>query len=177
MNEPTNINIRFANSKDAHSIAMIHVISWQKTYRGNIPDTVLDNLSITKREQQWRELISHNVKILVIERDNKIVGFASICQSRDKDTNPEICGEISAIYLEPNVWHQGLGKQLCHRALYELANLGFTEVILWVLNENNQARRFYESMGFINTGNVKAEQYDKDVVLNEIRYKILLTSK
>ncbi|HHY7015564.1 TPA: GNAT family N-acetyltransferase [Legionella pneumophila] len=170
MNTHSEISIRSAQEKDARAIAEIHVASWQKIYRSHIPDTVLDNLSISEREQQWRALINNKVKIWLIEENNEIVGFVSICPSRDTDTNPNTCGEISAIYLNPNVWHQGLGKKLCRRALTELENMGFSEVILWVLQENELARKFYERMGFIETNNLKADQYDKDVILNEVRY-------
>lgn len=169
------INIRLASIEDAHAIATIHVLSWQKIYQGHIPDSVLDQLSIKEREQQWAHLISNNIKILKLEKNNEIVGFASLCASRDADTNPTICGEISAIYLHPNVWHQGLGKQLCHRALIELKNMGFAEVILWVLKENTQARKFYENMGFTATGDTKLDEYDKNVMLNEVRYRKILT--
>lgn len=177
MNVSSDINIRLANESDAYRIAKIHVASWQKIYRGYIPDSVLDKLSVSEREQKWRELINNEVRILVIEKDNAIVGFASLCPSRDVDTNPDKCGEISAIYLHPDRWHQGLGKKLCHRVLAELVEMGFSEVILWVLQENSQARKFYEGMGFTNTGDIKADQYDKDVILNEVRYRIFLPRK
>jgi ribosomal protein S18 acetylase RimI-like enzyme len=177
LNNPSNISIRSARKDDALAIAKVHVISWQKIYRGYIPDKILDNLSINKRTQQWRELINNKVSILLIEKNDEIVGFVSLCPSRDTDQNPSICGEISAIYLNPIVWHQGLGKKLCHSALTELENMGFKEVMLWVLQENHLARKFYESMGFINTNIIKAAEYEKEIVLNEVRYSKKLQNK
>lgn len=174
--ESSTINIRFANEQDAEIIATIHVASWQKIYRGHIPDAVLDNISVKERYQMWHALIKNNVKILVIEKNKKIVGFASLCASRDDDTNQKNCGEISAIYLNPDVWHQGLGKQLCQRVFVELKKMGFNEVILWVLKENTQANRFYESIGFIATEDTKSVKYDNEVILNEIRYRKSLTN-
>ena len=164
------MHIRLAKKGDAHTIATIHVASWQKIYRNYIPDRVLDKLSVKEREQKWHELISNHVRILVIEQDNLMVGFASLCPSRDAGLDSNICGEISAIYLHPNVWHQGLGKKLCNKALSELEKMGFSEVVLWVLKENNQARKFYESMGFSETRQSKIELYDKNVNLQEIQY-------
>lgn len=177
MNNSPSISIRLAKEEDAHSIAEIHVTSWQKIYRGHIPDIILDNLSINEREKKWRALINNEVNILLIEKNNEIVGFASLCPSRDTDTDPNIFGEISAIYLKPSVWHQGLGKKLCSRAFKELENMGFSEVIIWVLQENHLARRFYESMGFTSTKALKADQYDKDVILYEVRYRKKLKTK
>ena len=176
MNTST-INIRLAKISDAEQIATCHVVSWQKIYRGHIPDSVLDSLSIKSREQQWHDLITDNVKVLVVERDNKILGFASLCSSRDKDTEPKNCGEISAIYLNPNVWHQGLGKKLCQAAILELEKMGFSEVIVWVLKENDQARQFYEAMGFNETGHSKLDPYHQDVTLSEVRYRKTILNK
>lgn len=75
--------IRNANLDDAEGIATVHVAYWQKIYRGIVPDSILDNLSINEREHQWHDLINQNINIMVIEKDNVIVGFASICAARD----------------------------------------------------------------------------------------------
>lgn len=165
------INIRFASVHDAHAIAAIHVASWQKIYRGHIPDSYLDNVSVGERTQQWQEHLQNQLKVLIIEKDNTMAGFASLRPACDADTDPKICGEISAIYLEPNVWRQGLGKTLCENALLELKNMGFNEAIIWVLRENTQAIKFYENMGFHHTSASKKLQYDKDILLNTVRYR------
>lgn len=164
------ISIRQANLNDASAIAVTHVRSWQKIYRGIIPDFILDNLSIKAREQLWHNLINQNTNIMVIEENKALVGFASICAARDADLDPKKYGEISAIYLHPDVWQRGLGKKLCDAALMQLAKEGFLKVIVWVLKENFQARRFYEAIGFMWTGYSKEERTTQDFILNEIRF-------
>ena len=171
MNNAPTKSIRIAKERDAHAIAIIHVASWQKIYRGHIPDVILNNLSINEREEKWLALIKNNVRILVIELANLMVGFASIGPSRDPDSDPTKCGEISAIYFHPDFWRQGLGKRLCKKAFSELEEMGFSEVTVWVLKENELARKFYEKMGFKDTGDIKTDEYDKGVILNEIRYR------
>lgn len=177
MNDSHNINIRFAKPSDAEQIASCHVASWQKIYRGHIPDTVLDTLSVKNREQQWLELLNNNVKVLVVEQNHLIIGFASICPSRDEDTDPKKYGEISAIYLHPNYWHLGFGKKLCEAALSDLEMMGFSEVIVWALNENDIARKFYITMGFTETDQTKLDSYDNDVILKEVKYHKKLTPR
>ncbi len=49
--------------------------------------------------------------------------------------------------------------------------MGFSEMIVWVLKENDQARKFYEAMGFNETGHSKLDLYNRDVFLNEVRYQ------
>lgn len=171
MNNSHSINIKYAKPSDAEQIAICHIASWQKIYRGHIPDTVLDNLSLKERRQQWLELLNNHLKVLVLERDRHIIGFASLCPSRDKNTDPTKCGEISAIYLHPDFWHQGLGKKLCQAATSELEKMGFREVIVWALKENELARKFYIAMGFTETGRAKSEPYDKNVILSEVQYR------
>lgn len=163
--------IRTAKECDAHTIAVIHVASWQKIYRGHIPDAILDNLSIHEKEEKWLALIKNNIRILIIELDSLMVGFASIGPSRDTDTDHTKCGEISAIYFHPDYWRQGLGRKLCNRAFSELEEMGLSEATVWVLKENAPARKFYEKMGFKETSDIKADKYDNDVILNEIRYR------
>lgn len=58
--------------------------------------------------------------MLVLELDDNLVGFASLCPSRDKDTDQKFYAEISALYLHPDVWFKGLGKELCSAAIAEL---------------------------------------------------------
>ena len=152
-----NYTIRFANPTDAEQIARCHIASWQKSYRGLFTDEVLATLSVPERTQRWFGILNANVKVLVLEDNNRILGFVSLCASRDTDTDPKKCGEIHAIYLHPDAWYQGLGKNLCQQALAELLAMGFSEVMLWVLKENEQARKFYQRMGFTETGHTKQE--------------------
>ncbi len=52
-----NIIVRKAKIEDATGIAEVHVLTWQCAYRGQIPDSYLDGLSIEKRTEGWREQI------------------------------------------------------------------------------------------------------------------------
>lgn len=167
------IHIRHAIASDARAIAKIHVSSWQVIYRGHIPDHVLDNLSIDEREKLWKTLVENNAGIIVLEENNDLVGFVSFCPSRDEDADPDIVAEISAVYLRPDKWKKGFGKMLCDAAIDELRKSGYTEVTLWVVDENRQARQFYEKMGFINNSEMVIDERD-GYTLREIRYRKIL---
>ena len=45
------MEIRAATISDAYSIAEVQVAGWQAAYRGIMPDSVLDGLSVPKREE------------------------------------------------------------------------------------------------------------------------------
>ena len=57
------------------------------------------------------------------------------------------------------------------RALSELRKQGYTKAFLWVLEENNRARAFYEKMGFtISDKSIESNIGGKD--LKEVSYTI-----
>ena len=166
--------IRIAELDDAQTIALIHIRSWQKMYKEFIPESILKDLSLDKCTQQWNELLKQEGKVLLIEVDNQAVGFASICMFRDTNVDRSR-GEISAIYLHPDYWRMGLGTKLCLAALAELENEGYKSVFLWVLVANDQARGFYEALGFEATTTTKLEEfYEGGALLQEILYKKML---
>ena len=57
-------NIRPAVIHDARAIAQVHVESWKSTYRGILPEALLDGLSVEKREASWRELLTAHASSL-----------------------------------------------------------------------------------------------------------------
>ncbi|AWN75043.1 GNAT family N-acetyltransferase [Legionella anisa] len=167
-------NIRTATLDDAGAIAQIHICSWQKMYRDFIPEIILQNLSLEERTLQWRNLIEQEVKVLIMEINNQIVGFASICPFRDFSADRSM-GEISAIYLHPDYWRMGLGTQLCMAAISALANQGYKKILLWVFEDNIQARKFYDALGFEATSSTKLEEfYEGGALLKEVLYQKIL---
>ena len=94
-------NIRLARLDDAPAIAEVHVASWRTTYKGIFSDTLLDSLSVDKREQSWRETLAlpepNSVTLVACNVDGGIVGFISGGAERTGRLGYE--GELYAIYL------------------------------------------------------------------------------
>lgn len=44
---------------------------------------------------------------------------------------------------------KGYGRLLLNKCIEELKQCGFSKVLLWVLEDNHRARKFYEKNGFI----------------------------
>ena len=63
-------------------------------------------------------------------------------------TEAGFAAEIGSIYLLAQSKRQKLGTRLMASAFRSLAATGFEAASLWVLRDNSQARRFYESLGF-----------------------------
>ena len=163
--------IRAAKEFDAEAIALVHIRAWQKAYEHYIPESILNGLSLPERTKQWHDLIQEGVTVLVLERNNNIFGFTSICKFRDR-IKDNLSGEISAIYLHPDYWRKGFGTKLCLAALKNLSDMGYKKALLWVLADNLQARLFYQNLGFEATEETKLEEfYDGGALLTEVLYR------
>jgi GNAT superfamily N-acetyltransferase len=56
--------------------------------------------------------------------------------------------ELYALYVHPEWWSTGTGRSLMDHVLAKVSRAGFPNVMLWVLERNARARRFYERAGF-----------------------------
>jgi ribosomal protein S18 acetylase RimI-like enzyme len=138
--------IRPGTAKDAEGVARVQVETWQVAYAHALPHEQLQALSIEERSGQWRRWPP-----IVAEVDGEIVGFVSVGASRDEDAE----GELYAIYVHPDHWGTGTGRRLMHAGEEELRRLGHRNVVLWVLEDNPRARRFYELAGWSADGNAR----------------------
>jgi GNAT superfamily N-acetyltransferase len=174
------ISVRLATVADADGIGLVHVRSWQAAYRGKMPQDHLDRLDPARRAAVWRRALAESDRsragLLVAEPEGGeggIVGFASLCPSRDSDTDPRVTGEVAAIYAAPDAWGTGAGRALMAAAVAELARFGYADAILWVLDSNDRARRFYSIAGWKEDGAVKTDA-SRGFDLSEIRYRTVL---
>ena len=167
--------VRQAGPSDAGRIARIHVSSWQAAYRGILPDHTLDNLSVDRSEKHWeKQLRDDDAHIMLFEREGCILGFIKFGSSRDEGADEEQVGEIYSVYLDPGEYRKGYGSKLTSAALKVLGEEGYSEITLWVLKENDQARGFYEAMGFEPDGSEKVETWRDGTKLHEILYRLIL---
>jgi len=168
--------VRRAVPEDADAIAALHIRSWQVAYRGQLPDQYLDKLGeqLTQRSEFWRAHIStpptSKNEIWVVGTEPRVDAFAAIGPARDAD--PNVAGELYAIYVTPDRWGQGLGRTLFTHATGRLKSFGYSTAILWVLASNARARRFYEIAGWSLDGGSKLESRP-GFELRELSYRIL----
>jgi len=155
---------RIKSNDNKLEISNVYEQSWKYTYKDIIPQDYLDSIP----EGQWiSTLDNQDRKTLVCIDNGKIVGTSSFGGSRFEQF--QSCGEIISIYLLPDYIGKGYGKILMEATLSELKKQGYENVFLWVLEENNRARIFYEKFGFLATDDFLDDNIgNKD--LREIRY-------
>lgn len=169
-----NIKIRKAEITDSKGIATVKVKSWQKTYRGLIPDSFLDSMSIQdykeKIEKQLKENTEGKYHNLVFIEDSQIVGILTVGCNTDGDL-PKEYGQLYSIYLLPGYEGMGIGSKLLVEGLSLLRTDGYKKATLWVLDTNTKARSWYEHKGWEVEGKTNVDKRDT-FDLNEVRYII-----
>jgi ribosomal protein S18 acetylase RimI-like enzyme len=166
------MSIRKAETSDARGIAEVHVAAWKSAYRGLLPNHVLDNLSVEDVEKRWQTRLTEAWgQFLVLEQGNRIAGFASCGSSRDEDDDPRQVGEVYVIYVAPAEWRKGYGTALLREAIKLLRGQGFSQVILWVLHNNQQAKKFYEAAGFVADGTSQVKTRADGTEMQIVRYR------
>jgi ribosomal protein S18 acetylase RimI-like enzyme len=167
--------IRAASVDDAGRIAEIHVAGWRWAYRGQMPQDFLDALSLERRTEERRRALetprSPEHRHWLIEERGRVQGFAITGPCRDADMAS--AAELYAIYVDPTVAGRGLGRGLLTHAVDDLRRRGARVVLLWVLDANLRARRFYEAGGFEPDGADKTQTFG-GAVLREVRYRKVL---
>ena len=83
-----------------------------------------------------------NGDVLVAELDGHIAGFAVL-----------IGGELDGLFVEPDLWAQGIGSALVGEVVHEARRRGLS---LWV-TANLGAREFYEKCGFSPEGEAQTQ--------------------
>jgi GNAT superfamily N-acetyltransferase len=136
--------IRRARPDDAGGLARAHVSSWQAAYRGMIDQAFLDSLDVVARSAWWERALAREANLVHVgEVDGVIEGFCLVGASSE-----EGWGEVYAIYVTPEHWGVGMGRDLLGAGESTLAGAGFERAMLWVLDRNVRGRRFYERQGW-----------------------------
>jgi len=170
------VTVRRATIADAGEITGLHIRSWQEGYRHVIPADFLAGLDreVTERtlRRQTRLLAAESEALfdLVAERDGEIAGWLAGGGSRDEGDDTASVGEVYACYVDPSHWRHGVGTALMAAALDRLAADGYREAILWVLDDNQRARSFYERHGWANDGGKKPFEV-AGTEIPEVRYR------
>jgi GNAT superfamily N-acetyltransferase len=142
--------IRDVEPGDARGIARIHAAAWKATYRGIIPDSVLDPMSEDAGAPRFLKGINAYLlekpaqPFLVCVCGGNIAGFADTV----KPTNApeEFDSEIKAIYVDPGRQRKGIGTALVCETVRRLIQSNHRAMIIWAAAENPW-RKFYEKIG------------------------------
>lgn len=159
--------LRTADESDLLAVGGLHQRSRASAYAHILsPQTLADGQTQPLGEwwaERWKwERDTH--RLTVAEHDGMIAGFTYIGPSEEPGT-----GELYAIHVDPGHLGTGLGKKLMLHAECQLREVGAEHAVLWVLEENERARRFYERGGWRPDGTRRVESLSGELV-PQLRY-------
>jgi ribosomal protein S18 acetylase RimI-like enzyme len=151
----SSLTVRPARVEDIERMARLIVQCWQETYRGLMPDAVLDDPgAVAARERFWtaaltEERYSDN-RVAVAERDGELVGVAM--SGPPPDAAATWTRHLYLIYVRAADHGTGAGP-----ALLEAVVRPGESAALWVADPNPRAQAFYRKHGFVADGEVQVE--------------------
>jgi len=154
--------IRPAEPADLEALAWMHHASFVAGNGPHLPPPRLIELTPAAGLERWRRVLAERptgAALLVLEQAGRLAGTAGAGPNRGE----EHVGELYSLYVDPEHWRRGLGTRLHDAALEHLGRAGWSEGILWVLEGNTGAQRFYEFLGWRLDGD-RTEVWDAPAV-------------
>lgn len=141
------MKFRIAKSTDTQTIANLHALSWQKTYRGAFTDDFLDNHVQENRLSVWSQRFqqpTENQIVILCELDDLLAGFVCAYGNNSKEYGTF----IDNLHVSPNFKGKGIGKALMKQVVqWSIETYHQPKLYLKVLENNNAARGFYDKVG------------------------------
>ena len=145
--------IRKATEGDAAAIANLHAESWRATYRGVLSDDYLDNRVHGERLEIWQKRFSPTFPkpmfVLLADFSTHLGGFVCVFPEADATFG----SFVDNLHVAQQLHRRGIGRRLMSEAAGRLLTDGSNSgVYLWVVEQNQNAQRFYENAGGIASG-------------------------
>lgn len=149
------LTVRTARVEDVVQMARVIVRCWQETYRGVMPDAVLDDPGfLAARERFWTAALTdpryRENRVAVAERDGGLIGVAMSGPPLDHGT--VWSRQLYVLYVYAADHGTGAG-----RALLEAVVDQEESVALWVADPNPRAQAFYRKHGFDADGTTQVD--------------------
>ena len=120
--------------------ARIHAASWQESHRSFCSEEFVAQHTPERQEKYLRGEMAAGKRIWVLEVNGESAGLVSVLGSL-----------IENLYVAPEKQNQGYGTKLLRFAIAQCEGVP----TLWILDNNDGARRLYERNGFALTGESK----------------------
>jgi GNAT superfamily N-acetyltransferase len=139
--------IRKATLEDVGGIARAHTASWRTSYRGVLPDAVLDRIDVSQRAASWRKVIGNPAVLTLVAYDTSQQDIVGLCDAGVSRGAHAYAGEVYRMYFVHHARRHGLGREMFELVTAWLRSRDLASMVIWVLETNHPARRFYEAMG------------------------------
>ena len=165
------------------AMSLLHALGWRKAYKGYVPD---DYMAECITDDRWVALFRADYETgrchgLLLYRGDIPVACINYGPARTENLNAgSVChfdstgyegwGEIISFYTHPDETGKGYGAILFEEAVARLKDSGYQNAFVFVLRENEGARRFYAAHGFAWDGTHADIPFPPDAVCVDLRY-------
>jgi ribosomal protein S18 acetylase RimI-like enzyme len=145
------LEIRAVTEADLPDVAAVQVASAIVGFAHIFP-AAAPKPTVQAMEEEWRRRLfgssPPDAVGFVAAVDARPVGVAVAGALPDDPRT----GQLSRVYVLPDHWAAGIGRQLYDEAMHHLAAQGYRRARLKVLERNQRARQWYERLGWVDTG-------------------------
>ena len=172
--------IRPITSTDIPRVAEIHVFAQRMTYQGFVSDRYLfAEATVAGRADHFAQQLGKDGREgFVLEEEGIIKGFLIVAPCNDpscRDCRPRqsqdgrgrLSLQIERIFAEPLMLGKGIGTRLELFCRDYARKNGYEQICLWVMEDNHNARKFYEKTGYTQDGRRPSEM---DAHAMQLRY-------
>ncbi|MBX2817107.1 MAG: GNAT family N-acetyltransferase [Saprospiraceae bacterium] len=136
-----------AQKEDVAAIAALHALSWQRHYRGVLPDHYLDKEVQQERLDLWQSRFDANdptMHLILARWGGELIGFSGTFL----DKHPQYGAYIDNLHILEEHQGKGWGRILLRQtAEWILAQDPTSKMYLYVFDANVPAILFYERVG------------------------------
>ena len=164
-------------------MSLLHALGWRAAYRDSIP---ADYMAREITDSRWVPVFRRNYEegvyhgLLLYDGDTPLCcatyGPARVDQSAGDTvcnfSSPDLAawGELVSLYSHPDRWGEGCCSIVIEEILRRFWETGYPGCFLYVLRENDRARRFYETHGFTWDGHSLEVELTPETRLTDLRY-------
>ena len=144
-----NYLIRKVAPSDEAVLAYIQTESWKAAFKDILDKEELTRCTNLERATQMYAALLEAKKGngYLLEVDGK--GHCIAWWDATREADMEGWAELICIHSLQNNWGKGYGSKMMDKVLADVADAGYKNVMLWVFEENQRARTFYEAKGFV----------------------------
>lgn len=137
------IEVRKLDPADCDRMPELYGSAWRHAYAGIIPGLELERM-IARRGPNWWRRAAARGNVLVLDFGGVLAGYGHFGPSRAGLSGRQ--GEIYELYLRPEFQGTGLGRRIFAACRKSLSGAGYRSLVVWALEENDAARRFYRAL-------------------------------
>ncbi|RZU63411.1 GNAT family N-acetyltransferase [Zhihengliuella halotolerans] len=145
--------VRKAAAEDIRGTLEMKLAAWRETYSDRRPESFFSAEQARREElvAWWTNGLEAGAEFwIAVDADGEIVGCAGGAPVTDDDADTGARLELQVLYVRSFAQGTGLGEQLMATVI------GDEPAVVWVLEGNGRAVRFYEKHGFVADGRIEA---------------------